>query len=193
MTPKRSKRPRNLTHIRNDRINPPCRIEQGSLRGPNVGRYPKMTGGAAAIKSCPRCGYVDPFNDNLSPEALFRPWHIRGPNDVHAYVASLGEETHEWLLALFADRELNLLSVETVGRGPISSVEVKFNAIFWRGHGLGAEAFVLVHNHPSGDPRPSHTDIRFTNRLRWLSHELDMPLLDHFIVAGGEMTRVGGW
>jgi proteasome lid subunit RPN8/RPN11 len=49
----------------------------------------------------------------------------------------------------------------------------------------------LVHNHPSGNPKPSQADIRFTNRLKRLSNELDLPLLDHFVVSGSRMERVG--
>jgi DNA repair protein RadC len=69
---------------------------------------------------------------------------------------------------------------------------LKYAAILCRGHALKASGFILVHNHPSGDARPSATDVRTTNILRRLSHELDLPLLEHFIIAGDELTTVGG-
>jgi DNA repair protein RadC len=50
-----------------------------------------------------------------------------------------------------------------------------------------------VHNHPSGDARPSTDDIRTTRRLAHVSHELDLPLLDHLIIAGDELREVGYW
>ena len=139
--------------------------------------------------ACSRCGYVEPAND-VSPPIKFRPWHVRDRAAVKAYVATLSAETREWLLALFVDKKLNLLAVDTVGRGDISSVEVNLTAILCRGHALDAAGFILVHNHPSGDPRPSSDDARFTNHLRRISHELDIPLLDHFIVAGDDFTRI---
>lgn len=45
---------------------------------------------------------------------------------------------------------------------------------------------VLVHNHPSGNVRPSEADIRETDRLRQALHVLDMQLVDHVIVSEGK-------
>jgi DNA repair protein RadC len=90
------------------------------------------------------------------------------------------------------DKHLNLLAVETIGRGDVAGVRINTAAILCRGHALKASGFFLVHNHPSGDPRPSATDIRTTNILRRLSHELDLPLLEHFIIAGDDLATVGG-
>ena len=47
-----------------------------------------------------------------------------------------------------------------------------------------ASAFVLVHNHPSGDPTPSVEDLRFTERVAEAAEILGTPLVDHLIVAG---------
>jgi len=43
---------------------------------------------------------------------------------------------------------------------------------------------VLIHNHPSGNPKPSHSDIALTNNLIEAGKFLDLPVLDHIIVAG---------
>jgi DNA repair protein RadC len=45
-----------------------------------------------------------------------------------------------------------------------------------------ASAFVLVHNHPSGDPTPSDEDVEFTRRVALGAELLATPLLDHVIV-----------
>jgi DNA repair protein RadC len=96
-------------------------------------------------------------------------------------------------LALFVDDGLDLLAVDTIARGDISSCRPDIARILWRGDMVGAKAFILVHNHPSGDPRPSSTDIRFTRRLRRIADELNLPLLDHLIIAGEQMVSVGGF
>jgi DNA repair protein RadC len=49
----------------------------------------------------------------------------------------------------------------------------------------GGSAFVLVHNHPSGDPTPSTEDLRFTRELAAAAEVVGVPLLDHVIVARG--------
>jgi DNA repair protein RadC len=45
------------------------------------------------------------------------------------------------------------------------------------------ERFILVHNHPSGDPAPSPADIDATRRLCRIAAALDLELVDHLILA----------
>jgi DNA repair protein RadC len=47
----------------------------------------------------------------------------------------------------------------------------------------GASAFVLVHNHPSGDPTPSEDEVRFTAITGEGAGAIGVPLLDHVVVA----------
>lgn len=94
------------------------------------------------------------------------------------------------MLALFVDKHHQLLAVDTIARGDISSCQVSFGKILYRGHALQASAFILVHNHPSGDPTPSDADIKLTVRLGQLSRDAEMPMLDHLIIAGDQMTAV---
>jgi DNA repair protein RadC len=112
---------------------------------------------------------------------------------VKSYVESLGQEAHEWLLALYVDGHLQLLAVDTIARGDVGGCPVPFWKLIDRAHAIKAQGFVLVHNHPSGDPTPSQSDIQVTRKLAYLSHELDVPLLDHFILAGDELREIGEW
>jgi DNA repair protein RadC len=151
-----------------------------------------LSGQALTQDRCLRCGHSGlsgPFFEVPS----YRPWHIRGRKWVEAYLDGLGSEQREWLLAFFVDRELNLLAVDTIARGSVSDCPLSFRSIFLRGHALSAGGFLLVHNHPSGDPRPSADDIRATRRMAAIARELEFPMLDHFIVAGGEIRGVGEW
>lgn len=142
--------------------------------------------------SCPKCGHplVTLASEGLPPAALYHPWHVRNRAAVEAYVETLAEETHEWLLALYVDDDLNLLSVHTIAKGSIGGCTVNLGHIFAQGSARGAAAYILVHNHPSGNATPSPQDVFVTARLARLSAELDMPLLDHFIVASGGVQSV---
>ena len=51
-------------------------------------------------------------------------------------------------------------------------------------------AILLAHNHPSGDPRPSGSDLRATRRLAIDAEALDCRLLDHLVFAGAECTSL---
>jgi len=108
-------------------------------------------------------------------------------------VATLGAEAREWLLALFVDEYLQLLAVDTIARGDISSCPIKLGRILARGSLLGASGFLLVHNHPSGDAEPSLTDIEATQRIAVLARDMELPLIDHLIIAGDKMISVGCW
>jgi DNA repair protein RadC len=60
---------------------------------------------------------------------------------------------------------------------------------------MRAAALVVVHNHPSGNPSPSDSDRHLTNQLRNAGNWLDLPLLDHVIIAGGRYVSFAdeGW
>lgn len=132
---------------------------------------------------CPRCGFVSPPRDDFVPDSLSRPWHVRGPNAVRAYVESLGDEAQEWLLALYVDAHLHLLAVETIAKGDVGSCPVPIARILTRGYLLQAAGFILVHNHPSGDPTASASDLSATRRLSWVSRDFEVPMLGHYIVV----------
>jgi DNA repair protein RadC len=48
---------------------------------------------------------------------------------------------------------------------------------------LDAAAFLLVHNHPSGDPTPSGPDVAMTAEVAAAAAVVGVPLLDHVVVA----------
>ena len=54
----------------------------------------------------------------------------------------------------------------------------------------GASAFVLVHNHPSGDPAPSPEDIAFTRAVERAAGVVGTPLLDHVVIARRRATSM---
>lgn len=50
----------------------------------------------------------------------------------------------------------------------------------------GAAAFIMGHNHPSGDPKPSHDDVSMTAHIRKCAELIGVPLLDHIVVCPRE-------
>ncbi len=147
---------------------------------------------AECCSKCPRCGRDHPLSFD-EPLPLYRPWKMSGRMNVLEYVESLADELREWLLVFFVDNELNLLSAETVACGSVREIRIDGAGIVRCALKLEAAGFVLVHNHPSGDPTPSRSDIEFTRRLAHISREMEVPLLDHFVVAKGGMQSVCYW
>jgi len=54
----------------------------------------------------------------------------------------------------------------------------------------GSAGIVLAHNHPSGDARPSDSDLRATRRLATAAEALDCAVLDHLVFCGGTCTSL---
>jgi len=69
--------------------------------------------------------------------------------------------------------------------GSRAAVQLPLSDIFRRG--IDFAGIIIAHNHPSGDHRPSETDIELTRRLCLVTESLNVTLLDHLIFAGGRM------
>ena len=48
---------------------------------------------------------------------------------------------------------------------------------------VGAEAFLVAHNHPSGNPKPSREDVEMTRKLMAGAELLGVRLLDHLVIG----------
>jgi DNA repair protein RadC len=54
----------------------------------------------------------------------------------------------------------------------------------------GSKGLILAHNHPSGDARPSDSDKRITRRLALVGEAMDVAILDHIVLAGGQCSSM---
>lgn len=88
-----------------------------------------------------------------------------------------------WLLCL--DRRNRVKDKMLVSRGGTSSSVVDPKVLFKMAVDCMASAVIMVHNHPSGNLRPSADDDRLTVRIKDGGKLLDIRLLDHVIVTDG--------
>jgi DNA repair protein RadC len=102
--------------------------------------------------------------------------------------ARLATLDHEelWMLAL--DGQHGLRAARRVASGGIHGLHVAARDPLRMAVREAASAFILVHNHPSGDPAPSDEDVSFTRAVADAGAIVGIPLLDHAIVA---RRRVG--
>jgi len=84
---------------------------------------------------------------------------------------------------LFMDRKNRLIADEVQGEGSIDHTPVYVREVVKRALELSASAIILVHNHPSGDPRPSRGDIEMTKEVADACKKLEIRLHDHIIVG----------
>jgi DNA repair protein RadC len=102
----------------------------------------------------------------------------------------MGFLDHEQLLALYVDQKSRVMRIERLALGSFKEVSVDKRKIIGCALTIGAAAFILVHNHPSGNPQPSIADLRVTNELKDLASGFDIELLDHLIVARGRIASI---
>lgn len=91
---------------------------------------------------------------------------------------------HEEVWVLCVDGRTALRSAWQVGRGGLHGCSLLPRDVLAPVLRHAASAFVLVHNHPSGDPTPSVEDRELTRALAKAAALVGTPLLDHVIVAG---------
>lgn len=90
---------------------------------------------------------------------------------------------HEELWALAVDAKNKLRSARLVAKGGVFGVVIAPRDILREVLREGAPAFLLVHNHPSGDPTPSSDDLHFTRAVASAARAVGVPLLDHVVVG----------
>lgn len=116
---------------------------------------------------------------------------VEGPSDVaHFLRASIGTADQEMFLVLGLDTRQRLQMVRTVAVGSLASVEVHPREVFRPLVQAGMHSVILVHNHPSGEPRPSDADVLLTHRMAGVGEMLGIPVLDHIIVTRDETASL---
>jgi DNA repair protein RadC len=93
-----------------------------------------------------------------------------------------------WVLAL--DGRNGLRAARRIAEGGLHGCSVDPRDVLRAAVREAASAFVLVHNHPSGDPSPSDEDVELTNMVARAASVLGTPLVDHVIVASGGHTSL---
>jgi DNA repair protein RadC len=84
---------------------------------------------------------------------------------------------------LFLDKRNQLISDEVQQTGTVDHTPVYPREVLKRALELSATAIILVHNHPSGDPTPSHADIQMTQAVIDVAKPLGISVHDHIIVG----------
>ena len=94
-----------------------------------------------------------------------------------------GFADREQFRVLFLDKRNQLIADELQQVGTVDHTPVYPREVVKRALELSASAIILVHNHPSGDPTPSHADIQMTQQIIAVAKPLGISVHDHIIVG----------
>ena len=93
---------------------------------------------------------------------------------------------HEEFWVILLNRANKVIDIKLVGRGGVSSTVVDSKVIFSFALESLASGIILAHNHPSGNLKPSNSDIRLTKKLVDAGKIMEVPILDHIIVGDND-------
>ncbi len=109
---------------------------------------------------------------------------LDSPELIYEYFAhQLNNLPHETALVVTLDTRLNHTSTTTISSGTVNETSAHPREILRPVITRNAYAFILIHNHPSGDPSPSRADYRITENLIKAAELMQIRLVDHVIIG----------
>jgi DNA repair protein RadC len=116
---------------------------------------------------------------------------INSPADAAALVQyEMSALEKEEMRVILLDTRNHVLDIVTVAHGSLNSAQMRVGEIFTPAIRLNAAALIAVHNHPSGDLKPSPNDVAITRAMLVAGKLLDIEILDHLIIGLGSYTSL---
>lgn len=108
------------------------------------------------------------------------------PKNAGKYIVNFFHGYANEILMMFAlDAECKIISTIPVSKGTVDRVQIYIRDIVKNAMESKAVYVVIAHNHPNGTLLASESDIRFTIELEHALAYINVRLIDHVIVAGG--------
>ena len=99
------------------------------------------------------------------------------------YMEDLRHCSQEQVILMMLNTRCRLLGEKVISKGTATGSMISPREIFLEALHYQAVSIVLVHNHPSGDPRPSREDILLTKRVEQAGELIGISLIDHVILG----------
>ncbi|MDQ7917206.1 JAB domain-containing protein [Mesonia sp. MT50] len=115
--------------------------------------------------------------------------HLKASSSADAYTIALNNwdkdiiELQEEVKVILLNRANGVVGIYSLSKGGVSSSIVDIKLILSVALKAIATSIILVHNHPSGNLKPSQADLKLTSRLIKATDTVDIKLLDHLIIT----------
>ncbi len=114
-------------------------------------------------------------------ERVAKPF-IRSSEDAYEYLKpDLLDQIHEEFWIILLKRNNEIIKKIRVSAGGVSGTVVDAKIIMKHALEELASSIILVHNHPSGNKKPSQADLNITRKLKRAGEVMDIPITDHII------------
>jgi len=131
----------------------------------------------AILRGISICYTFKEVEDNILNQTL------DSPERVYQVFKFLSKETKEKFIVVNLTNQHTIINYETIGIGTVNSVPLRPAEVLRSAIIINAPAIILVHNHPSGDPKPSRSDIHFTETIKQAAKQFDIQVLDHVVIG----------
>ncbi len=109
---------------------------------------------------------------------------LNKPDMVYSFIApEMQQLSRESLRVILLNSRFRLIKIEEVSSGTINETVAHPRDILKPAIVHDCQAFIMVHNHPSGDPSPSQADNKLTRRLKEAAELMRIEMLDHIIIG----------
>jgi len=109
------------------------------------------------------------------------------PQAVYGFLkADLEMLTQEMFYALYLNTKGRLIKKQLLFMGSLSSAIVHPREVFKHAVTVSAASIIIVHNHPSGDPTPSPSDIDITETMVETGRLMGIDVMDHIVIGQGK-------
>lgn len=98
-------------------------------------------------------------------------------------VSTMAHEQKEHFRIFFLNKKNEMIADEIQNSGTVDHTPAYPREIMKRALEVGATALILVHNHPSGDPKPSQADIDLTRTIIKAAAPFNIAIHDHIVVS----------
>ena len=116
---------------------------------------------------------------------------ITSPEEVASILmADMKDETQEIMKVLVLNTKNEIIRIATVGIGTANVNLIEVRDVFKEPIRSNATKIILAHNHPSGDPSPSNSDITFSVKMREFGAVMGIEVLDHVIIGNGKFSSL---
>ncbi|GFH39935.1 RadC family protein [Lactococcus insecticola] len=109
---------------------------------------------------------------------------VRGSHQfAKTLMAEMADLDQEHLVAVYLDGKNKIIKKRTIFVGTVNSASANPREILHFAVKTLAAGLVIVHNHPSGDPKPSDADLIFTERMESACDHLGLTFIDHIVIG----------
>lgn len=109
---------------------------------------------------------------------------VNRPETVANYfMEKLRHKRKECVILACLDAKCQILKEIPLSSGSVNMSLISPREVFLEAIRAEAVNIILIHNHPSGDPSPSNTDMECTKWIKEMGDKLDVALLDHIIIG----------